>query len=144
MAQDFSGRRTLNVGAYPYGLAVSPNGKELWVANYGSTCGQIPGTISVFDTATGNLQTTLEPGGNPWMFAFAKQVAPADVLNYASTGFIQFINTTSWVVARSVGAAGQLISPDGMTVNGARSISQMLPTVSAFAMRATAFRWPSS
>ena len=67
---------------------------------------QIPGTISVFATATGTLQTTLEPGGNPWMLSFAKQGAQAEVLNYASTGFIQSINTTSWTVGRSVGAAG--------------------------------------
>ncbi|MFY9985545.1 MAG: YncE family protein [Chthoniobacterales bacterium] len=109
---------TLNVGAYPYGLAVTPNGMDLWVANQGSTYGQIPGTISVFATATGTLQTTLEPGGNPWLLAFAKQGAQADVLNYASTGFIQSINSTSWTVGRSVGAAGQLIYPDGMTTNG--------------------------
>lgn len=111
---------TLNVGAYPNDLAVSPNGTELWVANYGYIQTQTPGTISVFDTATNTLKTTIDCNGAPWMIGFTNQGKQVDVLNYASTGFIQFVNTTSWTVARTVGASGQLIYPDGMTMNNGK------------------------
>jgi YVTN family beta-propeller protein len=112
---------TLNTGAYPAALAITPDGTELWVANYGSTYNQIPGTISVFETATDNLKSTIATNGSPWLIAFAKKGKQADVLNYVGGGLIQFINTASEKLSPSVGAAGQLIYPDGMTIDASGS-----------------------
>jgi DNA-binding beta-propeller fold protein YncE len=57
----------------------------------------------------------------PWLIAFAKKGKQADVLNYVGGGLIQFINTVSEKVSPSVGAAGQLIYPDGMTIDATGS-----------------------
>ena len=112
---------TLSTGAYPAALAITPDGTELWVANYGSAYNQIPGTISVFGTAADNLKSTIATNGSPWLIAFAKKGKQADVLNYVGGGLIQFINTVSEKVSPSVGAAGQLIYPDGMTIDASGS-----------------------
>jgi YVTN family beta-propeller protein len=112
---------TLSTGAYPAALAITPDGTELWVANYGSAYNQIPGTISVFGTAADNLKSTIATSGSPWLIAFAKKGKQADVLNYVGGGLIQFINTVSEKVSPSVGAAGQLIYPDGMTIDATGS-----------------------
>jgi YVTN family beta-propeller protein len=62
----------LSVGPVPLGLAVSPNGKELWVANSGTAPAFNNGTISVFDTATGKAIALINVGGSPTQVVFEK------------------------------------------------------------------------
>lgn len=46
-------------GIGPYGAVVTPDGKELWVANKGETAGMFGRTITVIDAETGNLVDTI-------------------------------------------------------------------------------------
>jgi YVTN family beta-propeller protein len=112
---------TLSVGTFPNGLAVTPDGTELYVANYGYAFRQIPGSISVFDTATNTLKATIDTGGSPWLILFTKKGKRADVLNYLGTGFIQFVNPVSQTLSHSTGGAGQIFFPDGMTSDASGS-----------------------
>jgi YVTN family beta-propeller protein len=50
---------TVTVGDSPYGVAVTPDGKRVYVANYSSS------SVSVIDTATNNLVDTVSVGGSP-------------------------------------------------------------------------------
>ena len=53
---------TISVGGYPNGVAVSPDGKEVYVVN-----ADINGTVSVIDTATDKVKTTLSLGYCPYV-----------------------------------------------------------------------------
>lgn len=46
-------------GIGPYGAVVTPDGKELWIANKGETAGMFGRTITVIDAETGNLTDTI-------------------------------------------------------------------------------------
>jgi YVTN family beta-propeller protein len=56
---------TLGVGPSPIGVTVSPNGKELWVANSGGAPSFNNGTVSVFSTATIKPIALTNVGGSP-------------------------------------------------------------------------------
>jgi YVTN family beta-propeller protein len=59
-------KATLTAVAYAEDLAVTPDGKELYVANLGYlNQGGAPGSVTVFDTSTNTLKTTLQTGGGP-------------------------------------------------------------------------------
>ena len=50
----------MNVGSYPWGVAVSPDGTKVYVANeYGNT-------VSVIDTATNTVTATVNVGSGPF------------------------------------------------------------------------------
>ncbi len=51
------------VGASPGGLAVTPDGKQVYVANPGES--KANGTVSVIDTATGVVTATIPVGVGP-------------------------------------------------------------------------------
>ncbi len=48
------------VGARPWGIAVSPDGRTLFTANGSS------GDVSVIDVATASVERRLQVGGSPW------------------------------------------------------------------------------
>ena len=53
--------RTIDdIGARPWGIGISPDGKMLYTANGSS------GDVSVVDAATGNVVTRIATGGSPW------------------------------------------------------------------------------
>jgi YVTN family beta-propeller protein len=113
-------KTTLTVGPYPYGLAVTPDGKELYVAGPSEPYGP-QGTVSVFDTSTNTLTTTLQPGGSPYQFVFTNKGKQADLLNYGGGGFLQFISTVSGKLSSSTGAGGRMFLPSGMTSDASGS-----------------------
>ena len=47
----------VDVGNYPYGVAVSPDGKKVYVTNYVNS-----NTVSVIDTATNTVTATVTVG----------------------------------------------------------------------------------
>jgi YVTN family beta-propeller protein len=49
----------VNVGFYPIGVAVSPDRKQVFVANQDSN------TVSVIDTSTNTVTSTVNVGSNP-------------------------------------------------------------------------------
>jgi len=64
----FSIATKITVGNNPKGIAVTPDGKKLYVAN------QNDNTVSVIDTATNKVTATINVGTAPW--AFGKFIAP--------------------------------------------------------------------
>ena len=47
---------TVNVGSFPLGIAVNPDGKKVYVTNSGGDSTNFTGTVSVINTATNLLQ----------------------------------------------------------------------------------------
>ena len=66
------------VGANPGGLAVSPDGKHVYVANPGDS--MAAGTVSVIDTATGTVSATIPVGKGPGIVEFTPDGKQAYVL----------------------------------------------------------------
>ena len=112
---------TLTAGVYSEGLAVTPDGKELYVTNQGYLSNGIQGTVSVFDTSTNALTTTVATGGAPYLVVFTDHGKQADLLNSAGTGYLQFINTVSGKISSSTGAGGAIFFPDGVVTDSSAS-----------------------
>jgi YVTN family beta-propeller protein len=74
---------TVNVGDFPYGVAVNPAGTKVYVANIASN------TVSVIDTATNTVTASVNVGTFP--FAFGQFIGPAAV-----TPEIAFISITPY------------------------------------------------
>jgi YVTN family beta-propeller protein len=108
---------TLNAGRSPQGLAVTPDGTELYVTDFGDPYRRIKGTVSVFDTATNKLKQRIDSNGAPIAVLFTNNGKQADILNSIGTGFVQFIDTATGGVSTLVGAAGDIFYPYGMVSN---------------------------
>jgi YVTN family beta-propeller protein len=82
------------IGPVPAGLAVSPDGKELWVAN----SGQVPlfnnGTVTVIELSDGLFTPTdlINTGGSPNQVVFSEGGGKAYVLNAGPTGNSGFVD----------------------------------------------------
>ena len=55
-------KSTVNVGNWPYGVAVTPDGKKVYVTN------DHDNTVSVIDTATNKVTATVPVGEHPKAF----------------------------------------------------------------------------
>jgi len=108
---------TIEVGLDPQGVAVSPDGKEVYVANFGDYGSPTQGTISVLNTATNQVTTTINCDGNPYQVLFTKNGRQADVLNEAATCSVQLINTISQMVTTPVAGVGAFDFGYGMTID---------------------------
>lgn len=103
--------KTLAVGPFPLGLAVSPNGKELWVANSGSAPSFNNGTVSVFDTATLTSIALINVGGSPTQVIFKPGEKVAFVLNQAEHGFVSVIDTVTHRITNGHFGSGIVKNP---------------------------------
>jgi YVTN family beta-propeller protein len=54
---------TINVVAFPYGVAVSPDGTKVYVTHFNAT--GFTNTVSVIDTGTNAVIGTITVGANP-------------------------------------------------------------------------------
>jgi YVTN family beta-propeller protein len=108
---------TVTVGPYPEGLAVTPDGKELYVTSVGYQDNgiNIEGSVSVVNTATNTVTGTIAANGSPFLLLFTENGKQADVLNYAGTGFLQFINTKSGQISKVTAGGGDIFYPSGMS-----------------------------
>ena len=104
---------TLSVGPYPFGLAVSPDGKELWVANSGSTPLFNNGTVSVYDIATRKPIALINVGGSPTQVVFDKTGKVAFALNQHLPGFVSVIDAATREIKNANFAAGIVKNPLG-------------------------------
>ncbi len=102
----------------PYGVAVTPDGKYAYVANFGS------GNVSVIDTATNTLDpknSTINVGNEPWGVAITPYGSPnganAYVTNYGSNTASVINTSTNSIKATIYG----LNSPYGVAVTPDRS-----------------------
>jgi YVTN family beta-propeller protein len=109
---------TVNVGTTPYGVAVSPNGQNVYVAN---TDDFYNGTVSVIDTATNKVTATVKIGITPIGIA----VSPNGQYVYVTfngdfPGAVDVINTTTNTVIGAIGVGqfpvGVAVNPDGSNV----------------------------
>jgi YVTN family beta-propeller protein len=102
----------IRVGNYPYGVAVTPDGKHVYVAN-GS------GTVSVIATATNTVVATVAVGNYPYGVAVTPDGKHAYVTNSRS-GTVSVIDTTTNTVVASVpvdaAPQGVAVAPDGKHV----------------------------
>jgi YVTN family beta-propeller protein len=82
------------IGPVPAGLAVSPNGKELWVANSGKTPLFNNGTVTVIELGDGLFTPTdlINTGGSPNQVVFSEGGGKAYVLNAGPNGNSGFVD----------------------------------------------------
>lgn len=103
---------TIAVDFGPTGMAMSPNGNRLWVANYSAA------SVNVIDTTANPpsvIQTISLPGTNPMSVAISPDGGRAYVVDYLGT--VKSIDTATYAVngSLSVGLALQnmVVSSDG-------------------------------
>jgi len=105
---------TIKVGMSPFEVAVSPDGKNMYVANGGDN------TASVIDTATNRVMATVNVGGMPEGIAFTPDGKKAYVANEADNS-VSVIDTTTDKVTATVHvgispcAFGQFIAPSSIS-----------------------------
>ncbi|HEX8962862.1 MAG TPA: autotransporter-associated beta strand repeat-containing protein, partial [Rhodocyclaceae bacterium] len=105
--------QTMATGTKPFGVAVSPDGTRVYVANVGAGVN----TVSVFsaDALTGQLSapTTIAVGSNPRAIRFSSDGSRAYVANQDATGFgngsVSVINTATNSVIATINTGGQLV-----------------------------------
>lgn len=96
-----------NVGPNPIGVAVTPNGKELWVANAG--IGNNNGTVQVIDSDPtsanfGKAINLVNVGGSPNTITINRRGSLAYVLNGGATGFVDEISVrTGDIIRKNIG-----------------------------------------
>jgi DNA-binding beta-propeller fold protein YncE len=98
------------IGPNPIGIAITPNGKQLWVANSGTGPSFNNGTVQVIDIATpgsasfGTAITLINTGGSPNTVTFNSTGTRAFVLNGGAAGFVDEINTTTFnIIHNNIG-----------------------------------------
>jgi YVTN family beta-propeller protein len=85
----------IKVGTRPYALAVTPDGRQLYVPNHGD------GTVSVIDTATEQLVTTITVKPNPHWVEFSEDGTRAYTANHESN-LITVLDTASHTVVAEI------------------------------------------
>ncbi|AKB58388.1 glutaminyl-peptide cyclotransferase [Methanosarcina barkeri] len=100
---------TINVGRYPYGVAVNPAGTKVYVSKDKS------GAISVIDTAKNKVTATVKVGKNPWGVAINPEGTRVYVANEGSKT-VSVINTETNKVTATVKVGNY---PCGVAVNTA-------------------------
>ena len=102
------------IGANPLGLAITPNGKEIYLAAWSS------GKVYVFDVATGKILAPISVGSGPTDVVFTPNGRTAYVANEDDSS-VSVIDVANGVVEGTPIPVGNLpvginITPDGKTV----------------------------
>ncbi len=126
----------IHVGADPEGLAVTPDGSQVWVLDTGPQTGDAPtslGAISLVSTSTDAVTATLRlPSTDPREIAFS----PSGATAYVTSGDgLLVINTATLKVVdviRHLGSPqGVVVSPDGSTVYVTSTALDQVDVISA-------------
>jgi YVTN family beta-propeller protein len=129
----------IHVGFDPQGLAVTPDGKQVWVADTGPQTGQPSlGGISVISAATDKVTSSMSLPGDPREIAFS----PSGATAYVTTGGgLLVINTATLKVAAFVPGLGNpegvAVAPDGKTVYVTNTVQGLVDVISAATNRVT-------
>jgi len=122
---------TIPVGSWPYGAAVAPDGKKVYVTNSGDN------NVSVIDTAINTVIATIPVGNYPWGVAVSPDGKKVYVANTVSSDISIIDTATNTVIAIvPIGAPGQVaVSPDGskiyVTATGGDFVSVMNTTTNS-------------
>jgi YVTN family beta-propeller protein len=117
---------TIAVGTGPDDLVVSPDGRTLYVSNFGAgsdttplTLPTVPGTVSVVDTATNSVRHTITVGLAPDAIAVSPDGRAIYVSNFQGDS-VSVINTATETVTQTIPVddepTGIAVSPDGETL----------------------------
>ena len=102
----------MSVGDNPIGVAVSPDGSKVYVANHKSDA------VSVIDTSTNNVTSTVNVGYGPWGVAVSPDGSKVYVTN--AEGTVSIISTAENNVTATVDVEdfpiGVSVTPDGSKV----------------------------
>jgi YVTN family beta-propeller protein len=82
----------VNVGVSPQGLAVTPDGTAVYVANSGDN----PGDVSVINSATNTVVATVPVGNQPYAVSVTQDGTSVDVAN--GDGTVSVIDTATYTV----------------------------------------------
>jgi YVTN family beta-propeller protein len=118
---------TVNVGNYPVGVAVNPDGTKVYVTNNMGSYPNLQSIVSVIDTATNKVTANISLGNNPFPADVAvspdgtKVYALNNMGNYPSLqSIVSVIDTATNTVASTVKVGlnplGLDINPDGTKV----------------------------
>jgi len=136
---------TVPVGIEPVGVAITPDGTRVYVANEGpNTSPRVGGSVSVIDTSTNAVVATVPVGGTALGVAVTPDGTRAYVTNPTS-GSISVIDTSTNAVVATVplGGApyGVAITPDGTRayVGNQTSASIQVINTSTNTLTATVF-----
>ncbi|MCC4769119.1 PGF-pre-PGF domain-containing protein [Methanosarcina sp. DH2] len=107
----------VNVGAYPWGVAINPEGTKVYVA-------KADGNVSVIDTVTNNVTATVEVGSSPYGIAVSPDGTKVYVTNNGNLKFpgktVSVIDTANNTVTATINVGnwpcGVAVSPDGTKV----------------------------
>ncbi|HEY9001013.1 MAG TPA: beta-propeller fold lactonase family protein [Mucilaginibacter sp.] len=100
---------TLNVGKYPTGVSVSPDGSRAYVTDQGDN------TVSIINTITNKVIATIPVGLGPWGIAISPDGSKIFVAN-TNGNSVSVINATTGLVINTIPVNGPwelAISPDG-------------------------------
>jgi DNA-binding beta-propeller fold protein YncE len=99
-----------NVGPQPVGIAITPNGKELWVCNSATAPFFNNGTVQVIDSdpaspTFGHAIHLINTGGSPNTIVFNKTGTLAYVLNGGGAGFVDEVRVSNFdIIRNNIGA----------------------------------------
>lgn len=134
-----AGEVDIHVGFDPAGIAVTPDGSQLWVADTGpQTHRSSPTAITLISTATDKVTATLPIPAAPEQIAFSPSGATAYVTT--TDGLWVYNTATDQVTAviRGLGDPfGVAISPDGSTVYVTNTQAGELAVIDAATNRVT-------
>ncbi|MFI1693946.1 beta-propeller fold lactonase family protein [Streptomyces sp. NPDC020794] len=119
---------TIQVGKLPGGVAVSPNGRRAYTANYGSA------SVSVIDTVTNRtVGNPIGVGNKPQGVAVSPDGGRAYTANYGSASVSVIDTVTNRTVGNPIGVGkdpvGLVVSPDGRWVYVANSDSASVSVI---------------
>ncbi|KAA0108478.1 beta-propeller fold lactonase family protein, partial [Mycolicibacterium sp. P9-22] len=102
---------TVPVGANPVGVAISPDGRTAYTANYGDN------TVSVIDLVTNTVRATIPVGVNPYEVVVSPDGGTVYVVNNQAGSVSVIDSVTNTVTATITDVAGRprtiAIAPDG-------------------------------
>ena len=129
----------IHVGFDPQGLAVTPDGSQVWIADTGPQTGQPSlGGISVLSTASDTVTSTLNLPADPREIVFS----PSGATAYVTTGDgLLVFNTATQRLAAVIPGLGNpedvAVSPDGKTVYVTNTVQGVVDVISAATNRVT-------
>jgi YVTN family beta-propeller protein len=129
----------IHVGFDPQDLTVTPDGKQVWVADTGPQTGRPSlGGISVISTATDKVTAQRRLRTNPQQIAFSPSGATAYVTTPEGVYVIDTATLHVVTVIRGLGdPEGIAVSPDGKTVYVTNTVQGEVDVISAASNRVT-------